>query len=314
MSQPSAPENVIVVGAGMAGLACARSLVSRGATVTLLDKGRAVGGRMSTRRRDDATFDHGAQYFTVRSPALRQVVDDLAKVGAVGRFEKELAPSGEPRWAGTPTMRSLPQAMSIGLDVQLGARVTKLWRVGQAWEVELEAGTRLEAARVVVAIPAPQARELLVASAEPVPEALARVEVAPCWALMVEVEGERSERPWTMRDTPPFSWLCRQSDAASRSRWVAHADREFSERFLELSQEEVVEMLSSRVLETIGAARLVSAAAHRWRYARTTEPAGVPAIVLAERRLVLAGDYCLGARVEDAFTSGVMAAALLTAS
>jgi hypothetical protein len=298
----------------MAGLTCARALSSRGERVLLLDKGRAVGGRMSTRRRDDgATFDHGAQYFTIRSPGLARVVEELAARGVVAPFVKERAPNGEARWAGTPTMRAVPQALSLGLEIRLGARVTKLGWDGRTWQVELEGGERLSASRVVVAIPAPQARDLLVASDQPVPERLLAVEVAPCWALMAEVEGS-AEPPWTVRGAAPFSWLCRQNDDGPRQRWVGHADSEFSARHLERSQEEVAAQLVPPLLEIVGAKRLVTAVAHRWRFARTTKPAGSPAIDVLERRLVLAGDYCLGDRVEDAFESGLAAAELLSPS
>ena len=72
--------------------------------------------------------------------------------------------------------------------------------------------------------------------------------------------------------------------------------------------------LTPPLLEIIGVTRAVSAVAHRWRFARTTKPAGTRAIAELERRLVLAGDYCLGDRVEDAFTSGLAAAMLLSES
>jgi predicted NAD/FAD-dependent oxidoreductase len=240
------------------------------------------------------------------------VIEELAERGVVGPFLKERAPTGEARWVGTPTMRSLPQAMSLGLDVRLETKVTKLRRVDRGWEVELEGRSRLDAARVVVAIPAPQARELLVASGLDVPEALARVEVAPCWALMVEVDAV-AEAPWTLRDTSPFSWICRQDGDGPIWRWVAHADREFSERHLEDSQDEIVAQLTPSLLQRVGATRALSATAHRWRFARTTKPAGAPAIAAIEGSLVLAGDYCLGDRVEHAFTSGLAAAELLSA-
>jgi len=41
---------IAIVGAGMSGLACAEALVRSGHTVSLLDKGRGPGGRMSVRR------------------------------------------------------------------------------------------------------------------------------------------------------------------------------------------------------------------------------------------------------------------------
>ena len=74
-SQPDcAAQRVLIIGAGMAGLSCAAALGSVGHAVTLIDKARGPGGRMSTRRVDtplgQAAFDHGAQYFTARDPRV----------------------------------------------------------------------------------------------------------------------------------------------------------------------------------------------------------------------------------------------------
>ena len=50
MSDPKDTKRIAVVGAGIAGAACAASLQQAGVQVTLFDKSRGVGGRMSTRR------------------------------------------------------------------------------------------------------------------------------------------------------------------------------------------------------------------------------------------------------------------------
>lgn len=68
------PGRVAVVGAGLAGLACAEALQASGATVTVFDKSRGPSGRMSTRRGDTWQCDHGAQYFTARDAAFRAEV------------------------------------------------------------------------------------------------------------------------------------------------------------------------------------------------------------------------------------------------
>ena len=60
----------VVVGAGIAGLMAGRTLARAGHEVIVLDKGTSVGGRMATRRIGEATFDHGAQFFTVQLSAL----------------------------------------------------------------------------------------------------------------------------------------------------------------------------------------------------------------------------------------------------
>lgn len=55
---------VVVVGAGIAGVACARELARAGVTVTVLDRGRRVGDRMAARRFDGRPVDLGASYLT----------------------------------------------------------------------------------------------------------------------------------------------------------------------------------------------------------------------------------------------------------
>ena len=56
-------QHVGIVGAGMAGLACATELVRAGFQVSLFDKSKGVGGRMSHRYYEKWGADHGAQYF-----------------------------------------------------------------------------------------------------------------------------------------------------------------------------------------------------------------------------------------------------------
>ncbi len=74
---------IIIIGAGLAGLIAARELDAAGADVLVLDKGRSPGGRLATRRVGGATLDHGAQFFTVRSPAFAKTVDDWLARGLV---------------------------------------------------------------------------------------------------------------------------------------------------------------------------------------------------------------------------------------
>ena len=53
---------VLVVGAGISGCICARRLSDLGHEVTVVEKGRGVGGRMSTRRMNGARIDHGLNF------------------------------------------------------------------------------------------------------------------------------------------------------------------------------------------------------------------------------------------------------------
>ena len=55
--------DLVVIGAGMAGLTVARGAVEAGLAVQMIDKGRGLGGRLATRRAEGGLrFDHGAHY------------------------------------------------------------------------------------------------------------------------------------------------------------------------------------------------------------------------------------------------------------
>ena len=63
--------NIAIIGAGISGCSCAHQLTQAGHQVTVVEKGRGVGGRMATRRMDGARIDHGAQFFTARDIRLQ---------------------------------------------------------------------------------------------------------------------------------------------------------------------------------------------------------------------------------------------------
>mgnify|MGYP003336186047 FL=1 len=67
--------DVLIIGAGMAGLTAAVELKRAGRRVLVLDKARGVGGRLASRRIDGATFDHGAQFITARDPRFAAVLE-----------------------------------------------------------------------------------------------------------------------------------------------------------------------------------------------------------------------------------------------
>ena len=116
MTKPS--KNIAIVGAGMAAITCARTLMQAGHRVTVFEKSRGVGGRMSTRHSPYGTFDHGAQYFTVRDARFVQALQTTPKackpwsanmvrvLDEHGRIASAALPSREPHWVATPSMNA----------------------------------------------------------------------------------------------------------------------------------------------------------------------------------------------------------------
>lgn len=318
-----------VVGAGMAGLTAARALSARGHDVVVVDKARGAGGRMSTRRNEDLSFDHGAQYFTARNPRfLKQVMEwqerglvspwnaRIATIGVRGSNEKG---QGAERFVAVPGMNALCKQLASELsDCRFDWTVQKVKQLEKGWLLISDKGKSIECDTLVCTAPPEQACKLL---ADPeVNELISGVEMMPCWALMLLLQKPLFEdHDAAFINEGPLSWVSSQSSRPGRpaaDAWVLHASPEWSSRHLEKPANEVRDLLldAASQLSLVQTFTVESAVAHRWRYALAKQPLNCGAIWLEPKKLVLAGDWCNGSRVEGAFLSGSAAAGSIMAT
>lgn len=251
---------IAIIGAGIAGIACARQLQLAGHSVLVLEKSRGIGGRMSTRRRDTSTWDHGAQFFTARSPAFITEVKQWQAAGVVVPWQGKIvtiqpdhiAPTpADTRWVGTPGMPAAVRHMARGLHVLTSHTVTRLQRRGAQWEITTrEFGTLPEPfAAVVLALPAPQATALLATAAPAMLAAYAGVVMHPCWAVMLSLPQEGPAPPFdaaTVHGNGPLAWVAANHSKPGRPqtpKWVLHATPGFSAAHLEDPPEAVAAAL-----------------------------------------------------------------------
>jgi predicted NAD/FAD-dependent oxidoreductase len=329
MSNPEARADAVVVGAGISGSACARELSDHGATVVVVDKGRGPGGRMSTRRTESGSFDHGAQYVTVRNPRFRQKVDEWQHRGIFlpwrGRFAK--AESGrlqaeanvDERYVGVPGMNAIVRDLQKGLDVRFRARATSLQRDSDGWTVRCEDGTACRAAAVVVSTPAPQAVPLL-EGVSAFAEVLRQVRVSPCWAVMASFAAPLEVAFDGIKFADgPLSWAARDSSKPGRAqgeRWVLHTAPAWATEHLNDEPARVAETLVQVFADAcaIQRPRPSTLSAHRWLYALVTQPVGEDSLWDPDLGIGVCGDGCRGGRVEDAYLSGLAVAERMKAS
>lgn len=346
-SRPSKPParilHIAVIGAGIAGIACARTLAQAGHTVTVFEKSRGAGGRMSTRSTEFGSFDHGAQYFTVRdgrfekalsiSPALvrRWSANTVRILDEAGRVVASSLPPKEAHWVAVPGMSALVKHWAKPL-IETGQLhfETQVVRIEadrlspKRWQLQTEgpgATTHVHSGfdAVVMATTSPQATALLLSSqiAKPLMNDIAKVSVAPCWTLMlafpqaVQPNLSHLGPQWNAaRSTHHrIAWLARESSKPERGgveRWTVQASPDWSQRHLEDDAERVKAKLLKAFTEVTGIrAEPPYAEVHRWRYAQTTEALGESHLWDAKLGIGACGDWCLGHRVEDGFVSGL---------
>jgi renalase len=314
--------HVAVVGAGIAGLACARRLVASGHQAKIYDKGRGVGGRAATRRihvgESDLRFDHGAQYFTARDSAFRIEVDRLVAAGAVARYPNTvigIVDTGrsrlpdEPRFVGVPGMNAMAKALADGLDVETSCQVRACTRDAGGWALSLSTGvTTGPFDYIVIAAPAEQAADLLLPIAPGLAREAQAARTSPCWATMlaysspIQVDFEAAR----VSDSSPLAWAAAmKGNSGAYSCWVLHAKPDWSEEHIEQPAEWVAGRLARAFA---GIAHLdvppVHASAHRWRYAQVQVSATTPFGWNEDLGIGVCGDWRLGPRIELAWQSG----------
>lgn len=296
---------VIIIGAGMAGLACARRLADAGMAPVVLDKGRGIGGRVATRRAAECQFDHGAQYVNAHGAGFGAVLDALERAGTLAGWSDG---TGRTFGVGVPGMSAIPKALGAGLDIRQNAQVARLEQDAGGWLLYLADGT-MRADRVVVTVPAPQVAALLGAD-HPLVTALGPVQIDPCLTLMAAVAAPA---PFiTRRDADdPLSWISQDNTKPGRPQgdaalWVAQAGAAFSAAHLEDDPATLTARMLPLLCDRLGAspATVTHATTHRWRHARVTQALGHPFLCSIDGSLYLGGDWCLGARVEAAWDSG----------
>ncbi|MHA6793136.1 NAD(P)/FAD-dependent oxidoreductase [Pseudonocardia bannensis] len=301
--------SVVVVGAGLAGIACAVELRAAGVGVRVLDRADRVGGRMASKEMEGREVDYGAAYFTMRDPEFAEVVGRWRTAGLARPWTSELAvlgpggrrrSPGPMRWAASHGLRSLVAELAAGLDVELGHEVR---HVGPGPVVD---GRPADA--VVLAMPDPQAARLL----DPSSCAAAAV-TGRTWRPVVAVTARYPLREWTelpaafVNDHPVLSLIADDGDRRGDGApvLVAHTTSAVARRHDEdpdAAVPEVVEAMQD-LLDLQHAPEWTNA--HRWRFAAPESDRDEP-FLLTDDGIGLAGDGWGSARIETAWRSGTL--------
>jgi renalase len=307
----------VVVGAGLAGLMAARAVTARGGEAVVLDKGRSPGGRLATRRIGEATLDHGAQFFTVRTDTFAAHVQDWRDEGLVRVWSHGFAlDDGHPRYVGVGGMNTIAKHLARGLDVRCNTMAFAIHRATTGWRVDIDDGTSVTADALVVTCPVPQALSLVITAGVALPDALRTLDYDRTIALLAVIDGPSAvPAPGGVQPADGTFAFVGDNLAKGISGYPAvtfHATSGWSREQWDADRDAVHAALLEAARPWLGQARVVESHVKRWRFATPRaewpdacwrSPDGQP--------LVLAGDAFAGPRVEGAALSGLAAAEVL---
>lgn len=309
---------IAIIGAGLSGLSAAH-LLKQHADITVFEKARGVGGRMSTRRAEPYFFDHGAQYFTVRAkpfqafiqPLIDQHIIQTWQTRYVKFFGDQLIESQndddqQSRYVGVPGMNSIAKHLAQDTAIYINTRIARLEQQDK-WQLTDEQGNEYnDFDWVICTAPAPQAVELLPKTFAYYDE-LKAVKMRACFSLML---GFDTPLPLDFESAhlthSDLSWIAVNSHKPGRDEpytLMVHSSAAYADAHFYADRDMVMDHLISETSRILG--HDVSLAqyktVHGWLYANNATQPESAVFLDTKQQLAACGDWCLGGRVEGAF-------------
>lgn len=307
-----------IIGAGLAGLSLATLLDPHQHNVVLFDKGQGVGGRLTHRRHEAYDFDHGAQYFTVRSPQFRTfLARHCASCIAPWRarfvsFENNQAVLSrqwqEDHLVGVPSMNALAKTLAKDTTVFSAYEVVEIYKKGEKWHCRNKNDQHSEGFDwLICTAPAWQTRQLMPQGCSFLNE-LEKIKMKSCFTMMLGFNSSPiDEFDVAHISDEIISWLsCNHTKPQRKTKpslvinsTNAWADRHFMQDLRTVQR--VLLEASERVLNRELKPDYIDL--QRWRFANVDTQAGPKAFVDSNLKIAACGDWCIKGRVESAFLS-----------
>ncbi len=303
-----------VIGAGVAGVTIARELQDQGATVTLFDKSKGTGGRLSSRSWQGGWIDHGAPYFAARTDQFARYLRSQVSSHSLQSWEGRIR--GIPNqdellgYIGFPRNSSITRSLLGDINFQPSTRIARLVHDGNNWLLFNDGESLLgHWDLLVITAPAPQTLAL-VRDLPEMADQVRKAEMEACWVAAVQLSTPLNEAAEVMIDPAPgLRRIVANSAKPGRNNqnvYLLQATVDWTQEHLEDAPQQVGAMLCNLFVRSFSlTAQSELLFAHRWRYAFTKTPLGKNFLWSQGLQIGICGDWCIGRSVEDAWTSAM---------
>ncbi|KRH78307.1 putative thiazole biosynthetic enzyme [Ferrovum sp. JA12] len=312
-------QKVGIIGAGLAGLCAAYYLQKAGVLVTVFEKNSFIGGRLGSISNVDDEEDIGAQYFTLRSPLMLDLLPQWQEMGLVKAWSPRIHVIHDShsiekdhrsveRWVGTPSMVALANYFAPSTDIRCDHEVQSiaLTKSGE-WQLKVRHhGSLTGFSALLFSLPAPLIGSLLQGVQPHWQQSLEGINFLPTLGARVSFSRE-PDLDAAFINHGMARWLANNSSKPGRRqglRWTLHLDHQWSAQHAHLSTSEAIELIQRNWQLEHLPGTLESVSPFFWPQAIALNPPLDFAPWDSELKLGALGDWHLGGRVEGALLSG----------
>lgn len=313
---------IAIIGAGISGLTLA-SCLKDFAEVTVFEKARGVGGRMSTRYADSFCFDHGAQCFTARTKAFQAFLNPYIESGIISEWTGKVInlqigqkPTrriwSEPHLVASPHMNSLCKVMARDLNINLSTEITSVEnRAGNSWYIKSQDKQHGIFDWIISTAPPVQTINLL-GSYLPEQALLHTVKMQSCYATMIGL-NKAWEQEWIAAKVHnnPIKWISVNSTKPNRNKmlttFVAHSRNAWSEKYVNNDVKEIEKILLAEFQHLTGIAHTDAdyIATHLWKYAIVSHTHKSGFYLDETKKIAATSDWASTSRIEEVWINAM---------
>ncbi len=324
-----------IIGASISGLIAGKRLADAGHDVTIIEKNRSLGGRLSTIELDGLNMDVGISHFEATSQTFSTFVDDLKGQGVVKDWTDEFSlydgtefhavdPNADPKmnYVGVEGNQKIAQKLSRWVDIKSEEQAGGLTYIGpdrskkRSWMINLTDISVFECDAVIIATPAVEAYGIIqTAQNRTATRKIIRVidDIRYDGRVSLVCTFDHEAPEWNAievnhKDIRLITNESSKRGSAENAGLVIHSSPEFYHTYAQVGEEKIKQALLESASDILDSNVLQpkSTYLHNWKYFEARNPIDeyFMELEMNEAPLALIGDYFSGTSLDDAFISG----------
>ncbi len=278
---------IAIIGAGFSGCNLYNNLKERFDDITIFEKSRGVGGRISTKYVEDRLIDHGTSHIIPITDDLKSFCIDLVKNDILkSKYDEFLPKNG---------MNNICKFLINEDDLVTNTKIVKCSNETKRWILQDENGETFgDFDLLFITIPAPQILQMQINLPEIFDKDLQNIEYNSVFSLILYSNDKvlNEDGCWGNQNVEEIVNNSKKYGYKDFKSYVIHSSKAFANRYNELKKEDILEIFLKTFEEDVREEiKEFNVIPHLWKYAFAKNSLDMPYFYDKELQLGICGDY-----------------------